>query len=53
VRLASARDDGTDAASASRASRALVWAREVADPSPAAPPVARRFREEAVLERAD
>jgi hypothetical protein len=54
VRLAPAREDGTDAASAaSLASRALVWARDVADPSPAAPPVARRFREEAVLERAD
>src|SRR5216684_2805748 len=52
VRLAPARDDGTDGPSASRSSRARVWARDdAADPSPAAP-VGRRFREEAVLERA-
>src|ERR1700674_447148 len=54
VRLAPARDDGTDGPSASRSSRPRVWARDdAAEPRPAAPPVARRFREEAVLERAD
>src|SRR3982074_337723 len=52
VRLAPARDDGTDVESASRASRGRVWARDAAAPKPAAP-VVRRFREEAVPERAD
>src|SRR5713226_6887480 len=52
VRLAPARDDGNGGLSASRDSRARVWARDAVDPNPAAP-VGRRFREEAVLERAD
>src|SRR6266403_1445832 len=52
VRLAPPRDDGIDGLSASRGSRARAWARDAADPKPAAL-VGRRFRAEAVLERAD
>ncbi|HEX7596280.1 MAG TPA: hypothetical protein VF387_07980 [Gemmatimonadaceae bacterium] len=50
--MAPARDDGIDGLSASRGSRPRVWARDAADPNPDAL-VGRRFREEAVLERAD